>query len=920
MMTAQDQTSGIVDGGVTLPLDGGLLSAQNGLVAPSIIIAGTTASGTGAELSGAELDTLQSDSALTSIVITDNLPVSMTVAQLTSDAAAIGKLHNADSSTVALALTDTSINFSAGAPAAASGKRIDLASPGTTAILYAGMQVGVLAAGDVISGSSLTITGGAVGTLTVSGGGDSVSLATGAVTIGGNGQTASNANNDTVSFSGAGTGQELDNSRADFTGNGLTLSAGTNDTMGVIGSAETVTATGAGDVLWVGGNGWGASNANNDLVTFSQIGGTGWALSNSRVDFTGAGLTLYAQANDTLGVVGRGDTVTAVGSGDTLWVGGNGQNALNVADDLVTFDQPGVGWALNNSRVDFTGSYLRLYAQTNDTMGVTGSGDTVSVGSGDVVWVGGNGQNASNANNDLVTFAPSVATPSIGWELSNSRVDFTGNAGALYAQTNDTMGVTGNAIVTAIGTGDVIWIGGGSASANNWYPGDQVTFDSGGVGWALNNSDVGFYGVAATIYVQNNDTAMITVISGTVNVLGNTNYVHLNAEADTINVYGGGNSIEVGGNDVRTQFGTFNPASNANNIVVNFSQSASVTVDNDSRTDLYGGNLNIQVGSNDLMGITGNSETVTLGRGRGDGASTLWIYGTGDHINFDDSYGDVSGILYLPDNIGSGLGPGAAAVTVSGGASTIHAGGHDDVNSFHLTADTTTPQPGYLMDQRDMIDWSGGNGAGAESTLVVFPASGGNLAVLTDYSGFDGAGTVLDTLTDIAGTTGGSQYMAVNPVSGVTAATLTYSATLSTNGYNATGLLSSATATLASGITANITYSYASGVYAGATESDYSGGVLKGTVTYNAHNVVTATTGGDTNNLGGLLTWSQGVAAKVAAGLTIDLPNNAAPSASVQLMAQSMAAISDVGATASAVSRDNATNTSPTLAINPAGS
>ncbi|HTQ13613.1 MAG TPA: calcium-binding protein [Rhizomicrobium sp.] len=68
---------------------------------------------TAANISGA-LDQLNGDAHIDAIVIADNAPVDLDVAQLTGDAAAIGKLQNADASAVSLVVEDTAANIVAG--------------------------------------------------------------------------------------------------------------------------------------------------------------------------------------------------------------------------------------------------------------------------------------------------------------------------------------------------------------------------------------------------------------------------------------------------------------------------------------------------------------------------------------------------------------------------------------------------------------------------------------------------------------------------------------------------------------------------------------------------------------------------------------------------------------------------------------
>src|SRR5580698_10028199 len=114
-------------------------------------------------------------------------------------------------------------------------------------------------AGYIVNGDDDTILVGSDSTLTANGSALSVQV-TGAgsvVTIGGNGVGASNTNDNVVLFKGVtGTLHELANARVDVTANLVVLTMAGNDALGVYGSGDSVTASGAGDALWIGQNGF----------------------------------------------------------------------------------------------------------------------------------------------------------------------------------------------------------------------------------------------------------------------------------------------------------------------------------------------------------------------------------------------------------------------------------------------------------------------------------------------------------------------------------------------------------------------------------------------------------------------------------------------------------------------------------------
>ena len=142
-----------------------------------------------------------------------------------------------------------------------------------------------------------------------------------------NGQTAASAAQDAISFAKGGGLYELANSAIAASGSGVAANLAGTDTLTLTGSAETVTAGGTGDIVSLGGNGKGATNANDDIVTFAAAG-TLNVQATSRVDAWGSGLNVNLAGGDVLGVYGSGDAVnTGKGSGDAIWIGLNGQSA-----------------------------------------------------------------------------------------------------------------------------------------------------------------------------------------------------------------------------------------------------------------------------------------------------------------------------------------------------------------------------------------------------------------------------------------------------------------------------------------------------------------------------------------------------------------------------------------------------------------
>lgn len=305
----------------------------------------------------------------------------------------------------------------------------------------------------------------------VTGTGDSVSL-------GGNGQYASDANVDYVWFAAGGQLVVPDYSRVTSYGNAVTTTLGACDLFAAIGCGINVTATGAGDSVWLGGNGQQASDVNLDNVTFRQ-GGALYLLDNSRVTSYGDRATISVGSTDYLGAFGCGLTVNVTGTGDSVWIGRNGQQASDANLDVVNFAQGGNVYLQDNSRVAFYGSNVNATAGTSDYVGAFGCGINLNVtGYNDYVWIGRNGQNASAANVDNVT----IAQATFVYLQDNSTVSVTGGYSQVTVGNNDTLTAIGpSANVVVSGLNDVVTIGNGNLSGSDTKGVAHVSFAGAGM-------------------------------------------------------------------------------------------------------------------------------------------------------------------------------------------------------------------------------------------------------------------------------------------------------------------------------------------------------------------------------------------------------------------------------------------------------
>ena len=194
--------------------------------------------------------------------------------------------------------------------------------------------------------------------------------------------------------------------------------------------------------------------------------------------------TITANATSGLTITDYGvnghDTINA-NAGDTVNVGGNGINGywdiVNISSGTanVTGDA-NVLIAGNNNTVSIgasgsagiqgtgdvvTCSYTEIWlVDSATTLTVIGTGTEVDSGnSGNRLTIGGNG---AGGDADLVVMSSAVITIQ-----TNSRVDTWGNSNTINASTNDVVGVYGANNTITLGSGDSVWFGDDSNSANN---------------------------------------------------------------------------------------------------------------------------------------------------------------------------------------------------------------------------------------------------------------------------------------------------------------------------------------------------------------------------------------------------------------------------------------------------------------------
>ncbi len=295
----------------------GVLAANASSTASAAHVTSVSVSDTAAHFltSVASLQSLATSGKLSSVVLTDGSTptISLTEAQMASDAAALGKI--------------------------ASPYNLTLTGGGTTT-----MPTGVAPQTVTLQSSTTpyTVTANSAPNLTIvdtgANGGDVINGNAGdTVNVGGNGV---NGNWDVINITG-GTENVTSNANVYIAGNNNVINAGASGSIGLYGtgntvnassdeiwfgsgSANTATITGDGDNIYgntgdhftVGGNGQNA--AIGDAVNIT--GSTVTVQNNSRVDTWGDNNTITAGTSDTIGVYGNNDTAT-VGSGSSIWMG-----------------------------------------------------------------------------------------------------------------------------------------------------------------------------------------------------------------------------------------------------------------------------------------------------------------------------------------------------------------------------------------------------------------------------------------------------------------------------------------------------------------------------------------------------------------------------------------------------------------------
>jgi predicted Zn-dependent protease len=553
----------------------------------------------------------------------------------------------------------------------------------------------------------------------INGSGFTLNAASGQFTglLTGNSDTADVAADSTVGFVGTGETANLVNnssSTANFGVDSTGTVNGSGDTVDICGTGATVDTSdntfnflSGGYTTVIVGNSDTANVASDSTTVFqgtgevADLGNDDGSTVNFRADSTGT----VDGTGDAIGITGSGDTVTASddafdfsGSGDTTVIIGNGDAANISSDSLTAFQGTGEVANLGNddgSTVNFRADSSGTVNGSGDTVGITGSGDTVTASS-DTFNFSSNGDDTQiDGNGNTINVAAD----------SSTGLDGTNNALNLASDDGSTVNFDASSSGTVNGSDDTIGICGGGDIVN--ASNDTFNFNAGGYLTAINGS-------ADTVNAASDSTTSLTGSNEIVNLAADDgSTVNFGANSGG-NVNGSGDTIGICGNDdvVNASNDTFNfnavgylSAVNGSGDTVNAASDSTTSLagsnnvanlaSNDGSTVNFGADSSGTVnGSGDAIGVCGNDDTVHASNDTFNfnaGGYDTNVDGNGDTINVASNA--LVGINGTSDiaNLGSDDGStidfgGSSSGTVNGSGDTIGiCGTGDDVTASNDT-------------------------------------------------------------------------------------------------------------------------------------------------------------------------------------------------------------------------------------------
>lgn len=503
-----------------------------------------------------------------------------------------------------------------------------------------------------------------------------------------------------------------DDSQVAFSGADSTITSGAGDTLSVTGDDNSVLLSEDGTVSVLGNNEYvsaGSGGAvyisgSNEMLGLGKA--TGAIASNSQVSFSGYENALIIGANVTL--TGNSDVqncITAQGTGDSLIFSNSVGDVAALSGGSVTIQ--------GASRVEVTGAGDNVtIAGLGNAVAIVGDNNSVAdknVNANDVIQISGNGDSAAVSGETLIVGEGSQLA------VSGSGDDISLGSGA-------SLSVTGNNdVITASGAGDMVGISG---------TGESISLSDGSIGVTSGNqvtvTSSGMSGAWGSVTGTNDSVQVssggVSVAAGvTTSVTGALNKITL-AASDILSVIGNSDNVVAGGaGDMVVFTGTGDTAAISNG-TVGFANGAQVTV---TANSMSGGGVTVS-GSNDdvvvnggavsvigglSLGISGNSDTITLGAndavlvtGSGD---TMTATGSGVSLNlFGSSDAAVlsNGTVTLADQSQAALNGSGDAVTlgagdilsVTGAGDQVVATGAGDTLEFFGSGDTASLNDGTV--------------------------------------------------------------------------------------------------------------------------------------------------------------------------------------------------------------------------------
>gem|GEM_PF-5167414 len=382
-------------------------------------------------------------SALTGILLTDTgtPTLALTVAQLTNDEGALGKIASAFNLSLPTGASNLTIGVNGSGDTVATngntGDTVNIVGNNDTVSLGSGSTAQLSGTNETVNASNDSVVLGAASSATVNGSadtialfgsdtvtaaGDIISIGTNNLTVtvyGGGDLISSNGNTgDTVNLTGNNDGIYLGSGgTAQISGTGETFN-GSNDSIVLQSASANVTVLGNLDSI--------VANLGSDTVTVSGTGEVANFLNGGTLNENSATTSATLFGNGvTAWMNGGGGTLVAMGNGDVV-TGGGGTTVITLNG---TNDIAGV-WAGDTIYVN--GLNAATYS-SNDTIVLAGSSSATVYGSADQITFLGS---------DTVT--ASSDTIAIGANNLTVAINGSGNTIAANGFTGDTVNVTGS--------------------------------------------------------------------------------------------------------------------------------------------------------------------------------------------------------------------------------------------------------------------------------------------------------------------------------------------------------------------------------------------------------------------------------------------------------------------------------------------